>query len=355
MPVYLFSLAIKGGDSIMNEMVFQNLLSPAVLFFALGIVAAMVKSDLKFPTALSETLSIYLLIAIGIKGGIELSHYSFSSVLKPMLGTLFLGIVIPIVALFILRFMKMDLKNSIGLAATYGSVSIVTYGAAISYLGANGTKYEGFMNVLVVLLESPAIFVSLLILKWMEKHRGHSLVLTRRMGFIAGNPALLTGLLNREVIKESLFGKSVLLLLGSLLIGRIVGEGAVPAVKPLFIDLYQSVLMVFLLNMGIIAGQRLPEVKKHGWQILLFGIYMPLLCGTFGVYVGDSVGLSLGGATLMGVLAGSASYIAAPAALRTSVPEANPSIYLGLSLGITFPFNLIFGIPLYFKIAQWIQ
>jgi hypothetical protein len=162
-------------------------------------------------------------------------------------------------------------------------------------------------------------------------------------------------LINKEVIKESLFGKSVLLLLGSLVIGWIVGEDAVPAVKPLFMDLYQSVLMVFLLNMGVIAGQRLPEVKKHGWKILLFGIFMPVLCGTLGVFVGDYVGLSLGGTTLMGVLAGSASYIAAPAALRTSVPEANPSIYLGLSLGVTFPFNLIFGIPLYFTIAQMIQ
>ncbi|MFC4769796.1 sodium-dependent bicarbonate transport family permease [Effusibacillus consociatus] len=339
----------------MNEIIIQNLLSPVVLFFALGILAAMVKSDLKFPTALSETLSIYLLMAIGIKGGIELSHYSLSTVAKPILGTLFLGTSIPIIALFILRFLKMDLRNAIGLAATYGSVSIVTYGAAISFLGESGTKYEGFMNVLVVLLESPAIFVSLLLMKLFEKKEGHSLVFSQNIGLAAGNSSVISGLIDKEVMKESLFGKSVLLLLGSLVIGWIVGEDAVPAVKPLFMDLYQSVLIVFLLNMGVIAGQRLPEVKKHGWKILLFGIFMPVLCGTLGVFVGDYVGLSLGGTALMGVLAGSASYIAAPAALRTSVPEANPSIYLGLSLGVTFPFNLIFGIPLYFTIAQMIR
>jgi hypothetical protein len=339
----------------MNEIIIQNLLSPAVLFFALGILAAMVKSDLKFPSAVSEALSIYLLIAIGIKGGIELSHYSLSSIINPVLGTLLLGALIPIIALFILRFMKMDIKNAIGLAATYGSVSIVTYGAAISFLGEYATEYEGFMNVLVVLMESPAIFVSLLILKMIEKNQGHSLMFSQNTGFTAGNSSIISGLIDKEVIKESLFGKSVLLLLGSLVVGRIVGEGAVPAVKPLFMDLYPSVLMVFLLNMGVIAGQRLPEVRKQGLKILLFGVFMPVLCGTLGIFIGTYIGLSLGGATLMGVLAGSASYIAAPAALRTSVPEANPSIYLGLSLGITFPFNLIFGIPLYFSMAQWLQ
>jgi hypothetical protein len=339
----------------MNEIILQNLLSPVALFFVLGLLAALVKSDLKFPTALSETLSIYLLIAIGIKGGIELSHYSLDSVMKPILGTLFLGSVIPVIVLFILRFMKMDLKNSIGLAATYGSVSIVTYGAAISFLGAYGVSYEGFMNVLVVLMESPAIFVSLLLMKWIEKNQGQPLAVSQNMGIIAGGPSMLSSLFDKEVIKESLFGKSVLLLLGSLIIGWVVGEAAVPAVKPLFVDLYQSVLMVFLLNMGLVAGQRLPEVKKYGVKLLLFGILVPLLCGALGVIVGDYIGLSLGGTALLGVLAGSASYIAAPAALRTAVPEANPSIYLGLALGVTFPFNLIIGIPIYYTIAQMIH
>ncbi|MBO8155503.1 MAG: sodium-dependent bicarbonate transport family permease [Bacillaceae bacterium] len=338
----------------MDHTIFQNLLSPAVLFFALGILAATVKSDLKFPASLSEALSMYLLIAIGIKGGIELSHYTLGSVFKPILGTLFLGAFIPVLTLIILRFMKMDLRNAIGLAATYGSVSIVTYGAAIAFLEDNGTSFESYMNVLVVLLESPAIFVSLLLLKILEKNHNGTMLHSRKTGIIAGSFAPWNGIIDREVIKESLFGKSVLLLLGSLLVGWISGEMAVPAVKPLFIDLYQGVLILFLLNMGLIAGERFPEVKAYGVKILAFGICMPIICGTLGVVIGLAADLSMGGSALMGVLAGSASYIAAPAALRTSVPEANPSIYLGLSLGVTFPFNLIVGIPLYYSIAQWL-
>lgn len=335
----------------MSEIILQNLLSPVVLFFILGIIAAIFKSDLKFPSGLSEALSIYLLIAIGIKGGIELSHYSIESVIAPIAGALFIGIIIPIITLLILKLIKMDFKNAIGLAATYGSISIVTYGAAISFLDKSGISYEGFMNAIVVLMESPAILVSLLLLKIVENKDNPSSLPTQSMGLVHRSGSLI----NKEVIRESLFGKSILLLVGSLVIGLILGERAVPMVKPLFIDLYNSVLILFLLNMGLIAGQRLPEVKKHGLKLLLFGLLTPLLFGSLGVLVGSVVGLSLGGTTLMGVLAGSASYIAAPAALKTSVPEANPSIYLGLSLGVTFPFNLIIGIPVYYEIAKWIQ
>lgn len=335
----------------MSDIIMQNLLSPIVLFFILGIFAALIKSDLKIPNDLSEGLSIYLLIAIGLKGGIELSHYSVGSVIRPILGTIFLGVVIPFITLFLMRLMRMDLKNSIGLAATYGSISIVTYGSAISFLEKHGTAYEGFMNALVVIMESPAILVSLLILKIMEKNESIQQIPSRSVGFVPASSRFI----DKEVLRESIFGKSILLLLGSLLIGVIVGERAVPIVKPLFIDLYNSILILFLLNMGLIAGHRLPEVKKHGLKLLLFGLFAPALFGSLGVLVGSLVGLSLGGATLMGVLAGSASYIAAPAALKTSVPEANPSIYLGLSLGVTFPFNLILGIPINYEVAKWIQ
>ncbi|RSD29541.1 sodium-dependent bicarbonate transport family permease [Mesobacillus subterraneus] len=334
----------------MNEIILQNLLSPVVLFFVLGIIAAIFKSDLKFPNGLSEGLSIYLLIAIGIKGGIELSHYSIESVWAPIMGALFLGVIIPLITLMIMRVIKMDLKNSIGLAATYGSISIVTYGAAIAFLEESGTSYEGFMNALVVLMESPAILVSLLLFKIVESKKDFPIYSSQNMGIIPPS----ANLIDKDVLKESLFGKSILLLVGSLLIGWALGENAVPMVKPLFIDLYSSVLILFLLNMGLIAGQRLPEVKKHGVKLLMFGLFTPLLFGGLGVLVGSFVGLSIGGVTLMGVLAGSASYIAAPAALKSSVPEANPSIYLGLSLGVTFPFNLIIGIPAYYEMAKWI-
>ncbi|MGG7620549.1 sodium-dependent bicarbonate transport family permease [Bacillus coreaensis] len=335
----------------MLEIILQNLMSPVVLFFILGVMAAVVKSDLKIPNGLSEALSIYLLIAIGLKGGIELSHYPIETVVGPILGALFIGCIIPIITLFILRFIQMDVENSIGLAATYGSISIVTYGAALTFLDKNGTSYEGFMNAIVVLMESPAILVSLLLYKILEANKGTGAFSTRNLGFLPPSSRLL----NREVLRESIFGKSIILLVGSLFIGLFLGERAVSTVKPLFIDLYSSILILFLLNMGLVAGKRLPEVKKHGLSLLMFGMLTPLLFGTLGIFVGDLVGLSLGGTTLMGVLAGSASYIAAPAALKTSVPEANPSIYLGLSLGVTFPFNLVIGIPVYYEIAKWMH
>ncbi|MBM7702356.1 sodium-dependent bicarbonate transport family permease [Metabacillus iocasae] len=335
----------------MSDIIMQNILSPAVLFFVLGLIAAVLKSDLAFPKSIGEALSLYLLIAIGLKGGIELAHYSVNDVFIPIIGALFLGTIIPIITLFITRFMNMDRKNAIGLAATYGSISIVTYGAAISFLEKQAISYEGFMNAIVVLMESPAIFVSMLLLKGLESRHTLSPASSRSLGFVSPS----TNFIDPAVMKESLVGKSVLLLVGSLAIGLLLGERAIPTVKPLFIDLYGSVLLLFLLHMGLTAGQRLPEVKKHGVKLLIFGMGAPLLFGSLGVLVGHLVGLSLGGTTLMGVLAGSASYIAAPAALKSSVPEANPSIYLGLSLGITFPFNLIAGIPIYYQLAQWMQ
>ncbi|QOY35693.1 sodium-dependent bicarbonate transport family permease [Anaerobacillus isosaccharinicus] len=337
----------------MLDMVIQNLLSPAILFFILGIIAAIVSSDFDLPKGLGEGLSAYLLIAIGLKGGIELSNYSLAAVSKPILGTIILGTIIPIITLYVLRhFLKMDLKNSIGLAATYGSVSIVTYGAAINFLDNLAISYESFMNAMVVVMEIPGILVALLLLGIIEKKGSTSPASPlRNVGIVAQNPF---SFINVEVLKESFFGKSILLLVGSLLIGLIVGTNGLPIIKPLFIDLYQSVLILFLLNMGLMAGKRLAVIRRHGLKLLAFGLFMPIFYGTLGALVGVTVGLSLGGATLMGVLAASASYIAAPAALRTSVPEADPSIYLGLALGVTFPLNLTIGIPLYYTIAGWL-
>ncbi|RXT15290.1 sodium-dependent bicarbonate transport family permease [Ammoniphilus sp. CFH 90114] len=337
----------------MLEIVLQNLISPVILFFVLGLFACFVKSDLKFPTGLSEFLSIYLLIAIGLKGGIELSEHNLITLIKPLIGALFLGVLIPVIMFFICRWVGLDVKNSIGLAATYGSVSIVTYGAAISFLSHSNVSFESYMNAMVVIMESPAILVSLLMLKSIEAKQSTPGIRQGSLGITAGRP-LLVRWIEPEVVRESLFGKSVLLLVGSLLVGFVVGQEAIPVVKPLFIDLYNSFLILFLLNMGLVAGQRLSDVRRHGIGLLALAVLMPITFGMLGVVIGSLAGLSQGGVTLMGVLAASSSYIAAPAALRTSVPDANPSIYLGLSLGITFPFNLTLGIPLYYIMAEWI-
>ncbi|WP_078555206.1 sodium-dependent bicarbonate transport family permease [Bacillus alkalicellulosilyticus] len=334
----------------MFDIVIQNLLSPVVLFFVLGVFAAVVKSDLKFPPGLGETLSIYLLIAIGLKGGLELSNYTLSEVALPILGTLILGSTIPVITVFILRrWVKLDLKNSIGLAAAFGSVSIVTYGAGLAFLETVNTSYEAFMSGMVVVMEIPGIFVALLLLGILEKNKREDFAQMKHVGIVASNPL---SMISPEILRESFFGKSILLLVGSLLAGLIAGKEALPVIKPLFIDLYPSILILFLLNMGIVAGQRLAAVRRHGLKLLAFGVLMPPLYGFFGIVVGYSVGLSLGGTVLMGILAASASYIAAPAALKTSVPDADPSIYLGLSLGVIFPFNLVVGLPLLYTIAS---
>ncbi|EXX88271.1 sodium-dependent bicarbonate transport family permease, partial [Paenibacillus darwinianus] len=296
----------------MFDILIGNLLSPIVLFFVLGLSAALLKSDLKIPSGLSEALSIYLLIAIGLKGGIELTNYSLSTLARPMTGALLLGTMIPVAVVLVLRkLLRMDLNNAVALAATYGSVSVVTYGAAISYLEKQSIGYDGYMNALLVMMESPAIVVSLLLLRLAANKGSRSERTSLSLGFVQAVPR--RPLLNKELLKESLFGKSVLLLLGSLLIGLAAGEPGYKAVKPLFVDLYPSVLMLFLLNMGIIAGSRLPEIGRYGIKLFLFAVMMPLLGGASGVWIGSAIGLSVGSAALMGVLAGSASYIAAPA------------------------------------------
>ncbi len=339
----------------MQSMIVQNLTSPSVLFFALGLAAALFKSDLKFPPALSESLSIYLLAAIGLKGGIELSKHAWSDLAAPITGTLLLGTLIPVAVFAISRWIKLDRKNAAALAATYGSVSIVTFGAAAAYAEQAGMPYESFMSAMVVVLESPAIFISLLILGWLDAKRKKA---NGKPAYAAGIVATSSqggaGRLDMRLIKESLLGKSVLLMLGAMAVGLIGGSDAQPVVKPLFVDLYPGVLMLFLLGMGITAGERLAEVKSHGPKLIVLAVAFPLAFGMIGVAVGSWCGLSAGGMLLMGVLGASSSYIAAPAALRHSVPEANPSIYLGMSLGITFPFNLIIGLPVYAKLAVWL-
>ena len=308
-----------------------NLLSPMILAFVLGITAARLRSDLRVPEALYTGLSIYLLLAIGMRGGAELSHTSFLHFWKPGLATLLLGISVPIWCYVILRRLgKFDNVNAAAIAAHYGSVSAVTFIASLSFLDSVKVPYEGFLPTLVALLEVPAILVALLIAR-SQMPNSNSL---------------------SQALREILTGKTVLLLIGGLLIGFLAGQKGMEQVKPFFVDPYKGVLTLFLLEMGIVTGQRLGELRKVGVFLLCFGILMPLLHGLLGVTVGTWAGLSLGGSMVLGAMVASASYIAAPAAVRIVLPEANPSLYLTAALAITFPFNLAFGIPLYYTVAQ---
>jgi len=315
-----------------------NLLTPAVLFFALGIVAALLKSDLKFPEALYVTLTIYLLTALGFKGGVAISEAGIAKVILPALAAMLLGVIIPLWTYPLLRFGgKLRPVDAAAIAAHYGSVSAVTFITATNYLKSISEPYESYATAFLAVMESPAIIVGVLLGKMtLEKQS-----------------AVFNGSL-RSLLREAVFGRSVFLLVGGLFIGMACGKAGMEKVEPFFVTPFQGVLALFLLEMGLVAGQRLDDLKKVGPFLVAFGIVMPLVHGCIGVLLGKYCGLSLGGTTLMAVLAASASYIAAPAAMRLSLPDASPALYLTPSLAITFPFNITIGIPVYYALAKYL-
>ena len=312
------------------ETVRVNLLSPMVLAFVVGVAATLLRSDLRIPDQLYDGLAIYLLLAIGLKGGAELSVTPLATVWAPALATLALGLAVPLWSYAILRRLGgLDVANAAALAAHYGSVSAVTFIACLTFLEKMGVPYEGFVPALVVLLEVPAIVVALLLAR-----------------------SRITGESWASLVRGILTGKSVLLLLGGLAIGWLSGREGFRQVAPLFEDLFKGALVLFLLEMGMLTARRLRDLAGVGVFLVVFAVVMPTLHGVLGVVVGKWAGLSLGGATVLGTLAASASYIAAPTAVRMALPEANPSLYLTAVLVVTFPFNLTFGLPLYHAVAR---
>lgn len=313
------------------ELAMQNLVSPPVLAFALGLLAVLLKSDLRLPEAVYQGLSIYLLLGIGIKGGVALSQSSFEEISLPLVGTLALGLIVPLLAYWILGVVtKIGAVDKGALAAHYGSTSLVTFTAALVLVETSGFAVEGYVTTLLAVLEIPGIVVGLLL-------ASRALGRTVNWG---------------EAIREVLTGRSILLLAGGLLLGFLTGESGYERIEPLFGGLFTGILTLFLLEMGIVAGRRLPDIKKAGLGLVGFALIFPLLSGTLGVVVGHLTGMGIGGAAVLGVLSASASYIAAPAAVRLALPEASPGLYLTASLGITFPFNLIIGIPLLLALSE---
>lgn len=316
-----------------------SILSPMVLAFLLGIIASRVKSDLKFPDSLYQSLTIYLLIAIGMKGGYKLSLATFDEVIQPAIVAIALCCLIPLWTYWIMRKAgKFDVFNAAALAAHYGSVSAVTFSAALAFHETLGISFEGFMPSMLAMMEIPAILI------------GISLA---RLNAPTNNQET-TSVSIKEIARELIAGKSSLLLLGFLVIGFLVGKSGWEQVAPLFDMPFKGILTLFLLEAGLVAGRKLSDLKKGGLLLVAFGIIFPVLHAVLGIFLGHLAGLSLGGATILGVLAASASYIAAPAACRVALPEANPSYYLTAALAITFPFNIIIGIPLYHQLANFI-
>jgi len=324
------------------ELLRLNLLSPMVLAFALGVVAVLVRSDLRLPEELYVALSVYLLFAIGLKGGVELSVTPISTVFLPTVVTILLGVMIPIVVYVILkRLGRFSVPDAAAVAAHYGSVSAVTFTAALTTMQALKVPVEGFMPALLAVMEAPAIVVALSI---------------ARARMPAVQPANQAGPNSMgHVWREILTGRSLFVLLGGLVIGVLTGKEGMEQVRPFFVEPFKGVLVLFLLEMGMVAAARIRDLKRVGVFLIGFGVIMPVLLGALGVAAGTVAGLSLGGATVLGVMTASASYIAAPAAVRIALPQANPAYYLGAALGVTFPFNLSVGIPLYYAFARAIQ
>ena len=317
-----------------NNPLLGNLLSPAVLAFALGLAARLAKGDLSLPKDAFGLIAAYLLFAIGLKGGVELAHASFGQVAGPAAVTLLLGCLTPVTAYLVLRrFCRLSAADSAGVAAHYGSVSAVTFIAAQSFAAARGTPAEGFMPTLVTILETPGINIALAI------------------GLMtAGGGRKLSAALH-----EVLTSRGLLLLVGGLFVGLVMGEENWADVA-LFYDtkgpIFRGSLCLFLLHMGALAGERLSDLRKVGPRLFVFAVALPIAHGALGVWLGCLSGLSVGGAAVLGAMAASASYIAAPPAVRMTLPEANPTYSLTCSLGITFPFNVLAGIPLYYWMAE---
>ena len=308
-----------------------------VFFFLLGVFARLVKSDLRLPEALYETLAIYLLLAIGLKGGIELSKQPLAVLAPQVAACMALGFAIPLALYPLARALRLTGADAAALVAHYGSVSVVTFAVATAALAREGIAYESHAALWVAVMEAPGLVAGILLARASARRN-------------AGDNGHRTGW--GELLHDVMFGKSVLLLLGGLAIGALAGTDGTAPIEAVFIDPFKGVLALFLLELGLVAGARLGEVRRLGPVVLVIGLGAPPLLAVAGALVGLGLGLSTGGVALLATLAASASYIAAPTAMRIAVPEANAALSITAALGITFPFNVVVGIPLYIRMAQ---
>lgn len=304
-------------------------MDPIILFFMLGVASGLLRADFRLPTAIHEFVTILLLLSIGLKGGVELAKQPFSPLAPQLISVLAMGFFLPLVAYPVLRYVgRLKRVDAASIAAHYGSVSVGTYAVAAAYYAQQGIVFEEHMPVLLVILEIPALLVGILLARGFSR--------TLQLGAVA---------------REVFLGKGIVLMVGGLLIGWAAGPERVTSISPLFFDLFKGVLALFLLEMGLITAAQFSSLRRHGVFLVLFGIGMPLFSALVGAGVGCLLSLSVGGVAMVATLAASASYIAVPAAFRISVPEANPTLSFASALGVTFPFNVLVGVPLYHTLA----
>lgn len=313
------------------QLLFENITSPALLFFILGIVAVQLKSDLEIPAQSSKFISLYLLFSIGFKGGQELSHSTLSmEIVWSIIFGIGIAILIPIYTFFILK-KKLGVDNAGAIAASYGSVSAVTFVTAVSFLEAQKLTFNGHMVAIMALMEAPAIIIGVMLLSWFKKNNTIQL---------------------SHIIKHSFTNGSVFLIIGSLIIGMLASDNQANGIKPFTTDIFKGFLVIFLLDMGMTSGKKIAEFIKNGWFTIAFAIIIPLVNGCIVAYLSKYFTGEIGDRFIFAVLAASASYIAVPAAMKIAVPKANPGLYLPMALAITFPFNITLGLPIYFGIIN---
>jgi hypothetical protein len=337
------------------QLIQSNLLTPIILFFLFGIIAARIKSDLKIPEAISEFLPIYLLAAIGLHGGIEMRNTGFENMLIPMLVAIGISLLFTLNHYQILRRLgKFNLFDSYALASTYGAVGAVTFSVGLSFLKNQGVTSEGYLAAILAVLE-PVSFIMAIFLTNMAVAKQ---IRAKKKSFTNDDVSDIdmgiqqTKTKLSQVLHESITGKAIVILLGCIVIGYIIGEEGFSSIKIVFDEMFTGAIVIFMIEMGIIAGQRLGDLKKVGVFLIAFAIIMPTFNGIIGVLVATGLGLSLGGAVMFGLLLASASFIAAPAVLRHSIPEAKPSLYITSALGITFPYNIIVLLPIMFIVSS---
>ncbi len=337
------------------QLIQSNLLTPIILFFLFGIIAARIKSDLKIPEAISEFLPIYLLAAIGLHGGIEMRNTGFENMLIPMLVAIGISLLFTLNHYQILRRLgKFNLFDSYALASTYGAVGAVTFSVGLSFLKNQGVTSEGYLAAILAILEPVsfimAIFLTNMAVAKQNRAKKQSFTSDDVSDVDLGLKETKTKL--SQVLHESITGKAIVILLGCIVIGYIIGEEGFTSIKIVFDEMFTGAIVIFMIEMGIIAGQRLDDLKKVGIFLIAFAVIMPTFNGIIGVLVATGLGLSLGGAVLFGLLLASASFIAAPAVLRHAIPEAKPSLYITSALGITFPYNIIVLLPIMFIVSS---
>jgi uncharacterized protein len=323
-----------------SSLILSNILNPPVLFFFIGMTAVFLKSDLDIPQPLPKLFSLYLLFAIGFKGGHEIHESGINGeIALTLIAAILLATIVPIYSFFILK-IKLDAYNAAAIAAAYGSISAVTFVTATSFLEQQATPipYGGHMVAALALMESPAIIIGLVLVRLFTKSKEEN-------NDEGGN-------FWSEVLREAFLNGSVFLLLGSLIVGVITSEQGWQRLEVFTGDIFYGMLTFFLLDMGLVAAKRINDLKKSGSFVIVFSILMPILNATIGIAIAKLIGMSVGNALLFAVLCASASYIAVPAAMRMTVPEANPSLYISMALALTFPFNIIIGIPIYLEIIN---